>query len=176
MFYDLIIKVADYFITLMAWHKQYTIVTKQCYICICILYVLSKLLQTDISSVEFAEVPLVQYNKIVKTHFSFQMLKFSESKMSLPPRPCISAGLKVSKKYRKQSLRKKMWKKECKNLKAIVPTVANKKVSEVSSHNIWLKCILKMHDCAYYMLKIEMCNNYTVIFIANIFHQSYSNV
>ena len=60
------------------------------------------------------------------------MLKVPESKVS-PLRPSISAGQKVSKKYRKQSLKKKMWKKECKNLKAIVPNVAHKKVSSVSS-------------------------------------------
>ena len=38
----------------------------------------------------------------------------------------LTAGQRVSRKYRRQQ-----WKRECRNLKAIVPSVANKNVSEV---------------------------------------------
>ena len=46
----------------------------------------------------------------------------------------VLAGGKVARKYRR-----KLWKKECRNLKAILPKVANKRVSDVSMHGYFLQ-------------------------------------
>ncbi len=70
------------------------------------------------------------------------MLRLTEKVSS--PRQVLSAGQKVSRKYRLAQKQKKIRKREYKKLKAIVPTIAKK--NNVSKVSLYVKISPSNHN------------------------------